>query len=211
MKRETIPWLYLRLFYTESQLGWDSDLDPWYTQPIFQHILFTIFICVATAVALKVWQRRAFCGREDHISWPTAAVLLCIIIPAFVTLHFMIGPDYQTSSNGVIRMDSKGCCTQGLIYPRHQVPALVSMLREETPGPEDLKIENWANKQGIARFAMTPPVVQHVGVFSTRGTKKKIARQTWAYRFEDQDKKKLARQHEQLSRWGIWRAETFDE
>jgi hypothetical protein len=83
------------------------------------------------------------------------------------------------------------------------------MLREHEPSQTDLVIEEWAGDRGLARYGISPQVVQHVGLISTRGMPKKYTRQTWAYFFEGSDEKQLRREHEKLARWGIWR--TVDE
>jgi hypothetical protein len=84
------------------------------------------------------------------------------------------------------------------------------MLQEVEPGPTDLIIKQWANKHNLARYAIAPPLVQHVGIISTRGMGKKFTQQTFAYRFEHQNSMALRKQHEKLARWGIWRAEIDD-
>ena len=105
-------------------------------------------------------------------------------------------------------MDTKGCCTQALVYPRHQVPLVAEMLRSTKAAPTDWMIEDWANEQNLARYAVSPPVVQHVGLVSSRKMPEKYARETFAYMFEGQSAKSLRKEHRRTSKAGIWRAET---
>ena len=107
-------------------------------------------------------------------------------------------------------MDKKGCCTQTLIYPRHHVAELANVLLERQAGQTDLEIDKWADEQALARYALSPQLVQHVGLISTRGMPKKYTRQTWAYYFEASSEQRLRREHEDLARWGIWRANDED-
>ena len=83
------------------------------------------------------------------------------------------------------------------------------MLREHEPSQTDLVIDEWADEMELARYAVSPQVVQHVGLISTRGMPKRFTKETWAYFFENSNEKKLRREHEELARWGIWR--TVDE
>ena len=110
--------------------------------------------------------------------------------------------------DGVERMDSKACCTQALIFARSQLPSLTAMLRDDKHGQTDLIIEKWANAEKLPRYALAPQVVQHVGLVSTRGMRKKFTQQTWAYGFEAYDAAKLKQEHSALTETENWRAIT---
>lgn len=84
---------------------------------------------------------------------------------------------------------------------------MVQWLRESDPGPTDWKVEEFADKMDLARYAVSPPVVQHVGIVSSTGMPKKYTKQTWAFAFENHNPQKLKKQHERLAKEGIWRAE----
>ncbi|KAI9147435.1 hypothetical protein HJFPF1_12456 [Paramyrothecium foliicola] len=104
------PWLYLRLFYTETFMSWDDETDYWYA-----HLTMTFALASFTTVALLVLLRqimwvcgRSNSGRDKHgataRSWfcspsnlglrldmATIVVLSAIVTPAFTVLVFMAG------------------------------------------------------------------------------------------------------------------------
>ena len=206
LRYESTVWLYLRLFYTESQLGWDRGVDRWNSNPIFSFFL-AMGLCCLAALAIRLACKR---WRPDisHANHASVAVVTWITVPAFVILLFLIGVDSLIPRHADLeRMDTKGCCNQALIYPRSQVPNVMAMLRESKPGPTDWMIENWANELNLARYAVSPPVVQHVGLVSSRGMPKRYAKETWAYAFEGQSAKRLRKEHQRMAMGGIWRAE----
>lgn len=201
IREKSSDWLYLRLFYTEARLGWDKDVDDWYTNPILWLATCLIIFTTATFGVRISWKR-------NHPDSETSTLLVigCIALPLFAMLLFMIGRNSLFPLAGLHRMDQKGCCTQALVYPRQHVSDLVNALREREPSQTDLVIDQWADEMGLPRYAISPQVVQHVGLISTRGMPKKYTRQTWAYYFEASDDQRLKREHENLARWGMWRA-----
>ncbi|KAK5174464.1 NADH-dependent flavin oxidoreductase [Saxophila tyrrhenica] len=207
VRQKKAPWLYLRLFFTEWHLGWDADIDSLATNPWIWFVV-PIISSLVTAAGLK-FRCHYYRSSHDinHARCASLWILLCVTIPAIFTLLFLIRPDGFVPRTGVVRMDDKGCCTQALVYPREQVPALIQHLHDVKPGPTDLKIEKYANELGLARYALAPQVVQHIGLISTRGMPKKYTQQTWAFTFETQKAEKLAKEHAESARWGVWRAE----
>lgn len=209
IREATDPWLYFRLFFTESQLSWDKDVDVWYTNPIFQ-LIVPIALSLAIAAGVKIRCSRQHRTAGHHLSCSACYILFCVTIPAFIALLFVSGYHSMTPESGIVKMNTKGCCTQALVYPREQVPALLHHMRTTKPYPHDLLIEDYASEIGLDRYAIAPQLVQHVGLISTRGMPKKYTQQTWASHFEDLDPEALRREHAELARWGIWRAELGD-
>lgn len=110
------PWLYLRLFYTETFMGWHEQNDYWYAHLPFTFALVS-FTCATVLVLIHQllngfnaigpdsigrdtqvatgsgWSR--FCkplGRLGlQLDFPTIAVLSFIVAPAFTALIFMAG------------------------------------------------------------------------------------------------------------------------
>lgn len=121
----------------------------------------------------------------------------------FIRLAFLIPKHSLIVRPGLHRMDA-ACCTQALVFPRSQVPDVMGYLREKQRGQTDLFIEKYANELGMARYAVEPQQVQHIGVKSSRGVNGKT---TWAYLFETYNKDKLKKQHQELTHWDIWRAQ----
>ena len=201
VRQRSSHWLYLRLFYTEVFLGWDKQLDHWYTHPIFEYAS-ALIIAYALAIVLRVRLRH----RVPHRDHSVLSMVAFVTVPFFITLLFMIGQNSLAPMNGVQRMDTKGCCTQALVFQRSQVHNLTMMLLDEKPSQTDMRIEKWANEQALERYAIAPQVLQHVGIYSTRGMPKKYARETFAYGFEANSPEQLRRDHRRLARWGVWRA-----
>ena len=200
IRQKSTQWLYLRLFYTEAFLGWDKDIDSWYTHPVFQFVL-AILVAYTFAYTLRRVCRYKAPGKGRSI----LNIATFVTIPLFITLIFMIGRNSLIPLHGVERMDTKGCCAQALVFPRSQVPNVTAMLRERLH-PRDFIIEKWANEKELARYAVAPQLVQHVGLVSSHGLKEKYTRKTFAHAFEAYDADTMKREHERLARWGIWRA-----
>jgi len=132
---------------------------------------------------------------------PTIAVLSVIVAPAFLGLFFMAGkynlPMYtlqtsgvgaeatQLADVGVFPMDKHGCCSQGLVFNREQVPALISYLQKRGRGQTDLMIEEYCNEAPLRRFALGDQVIQHVGLISSRGQRTMGSQSVYAFYFEE--------------------------
>ena len=130
-------------------------------------------------------------------TWTIAAVCL-IVIPGFTGLLYMMGKYSLLPLQGVVVMNGHGCCTQGLIFPREQVPALISWLREKKSGQTDSIIEEYADHTGLTRLAFAPQQMQHVGLQSSRDNLEIDTQSRWAFWFEENDAEKLKLEHEQL-------------
>ncbi|KAF2219286.1 hypothetical protein BDZ85DRAFT_225084, partial [Elsinoe ampelina] len=178
-------WLYLRLFYTETSLGWDPATDFWY-----RNMPLTFLLASSLSASLLLLLRRLPRARL-LLDTPTLAVLVCITTPAFVVLAFMTGKYTLTPLRGVVPMDKWGCCTQALVFPRYQVESMVNFLRERGSGQTDALIEEYADRSGLGRWALAPQVVQHVGVVSSRDNLAVNTRSTWAFWFEAQRGERL--------------------
>lgn len=89
----------------------------------------------------------------------------------------------QPLPHGIVRMDNFGCCSQGLVYPRDKVPLILHDLDPGlTPGLlPDQRVEALAGRTGLARWALVPSVLQHVGRMGSSGKPKK----TWNFQFEE--------------------------
>lgn len=86
----------------------------------------------------------------------------------------------QPLPRGIVRMDNYGCCAQGLVYARSNVPLVVAELRSLTKLLPDERIEALAGRMKMDRWALVPSVFQHVGRISLAGNPKK----TWNFQFE---------------------------
>lgn len=103
-------------------------------------------------------------------------------------------------------MDKYGCCTQALVFQRHQVPGLIAYLTERKAGQTDSMIEDYADAFKLERYALSPQVVQHIGLVSSRDNLEINTKSTWAFWFEASDAAKLRAEHLALAKGTIWRA-----
>ncbi|KAJ5223898.1 hypothetical protein N7468_008440 [Penicillium chermesinum] len=185
-------WLYLRLFFTETSLSWQST-DYWYRNMPLAFFLVMVF---GLTLLLAV-RRRLPASRRWLDNWTLAAVCF-IIIPTFTALVYMVGKYSLCPLKGVIEMNIFGCCTQGLVYPREQVPDLIAFLQDRKAGQTDSLIEEYASNSHLTRYAYAPQQIQHVGLKSSRGNLGINTQSTWAFWFEENDPQELKAEHEKL-------------
>ncbi|QMW24897.1 hypothetical protein G4B84_000142 [Aspergillus flavus NRRL3357] len=93
-------------------------------------------------------------------------------------------------------MNTYGCCTQGLVFPREQVDGLITFLKDIKTGQTDFIIEEYADMARLTQYALVPQQLQHVGLKSSRDTLEIYTGSTWAFWFEENDPAKLKRVHE---------------
>ncbi|KAK4633588.1 hypothetical protein CLAFUW4_03809 [Fulvia fulva] len=178
-KITTSEWLYLRLFYTETYFGWnDGDL--------FEHVAWSLLLIASVALSLLATHLFAPKSRA-YISNILVISLCCICAPLCITLFFLAGRvTIFPFANGVHKMDKYGCCSQGLVFNRPEIPALLDMLSGESGLFFDMRVEQYADEHGLDRWALQPPVLQHMGIKSSSdgGLKSKNARKVWSFAFE---------------------------
>lgn len=190
--QRSASWLYLRLFYTETSLSWQAT-DYWY-----RNMPLAFFLVMATGLVSLLTIRRKLPQTRPWIdNWTIAAVCL-VIIPAFTALLYMVGKYSLLPLEGVVEMNIFGCCTQGLVYPREQVPGLIAFLQDRKAGQTDSMIEEYASNTQLTRYAFAPQQIQHVGLKSSRDNLDINTQSTWAFWFEENDPKQLKVEHEQL-------------
>lgn len=197
--RSSSSWLYLRLFYTETSLGWQASEDFWYG-----HQMLTFPLAMGGVLLLLLiskWFIRPLDRRLDIVA---ILVLVFIAAPAFTALVFMAGKYNINPLRGVERMDKYGCCTQALVFPRSQAQGLIDYLEQRGSGQTDSLIEEYADSEGYERYALAPQVVQHVGLISSRNNLAINAKSTWAFWFETQDPLKLKEEHDRLVSESSW-------
>ncbi|KAK3312653.1 hypothetical protein B0H66DRAFT_524053 [Apodospora peruviana] len=210
----TNGWLYLRLFNSETFLLWNPNKD-W----VFDHIWITLVLVIFSSATFLLIVRCSVhpCGRLET---STIVALSVVVIPGFTVLAFMAGKynlpmyslrgggvlDYHRkllelgglnkNSSGVVPMDTRGCCSQALVFDRRRVPELAAYLRNRGRGQTDLMMEEYCDRPGgfLYRFAHGEQAVQHVGVVSSRGGSSNGARSVWAFYFEENTVDEIARQ-----------------
>ncbi|EEP76986.1 conserved hypothetical protein [Uncinocarpus reesii 1704] len=185
------PWLYLRLFYTETALSWSSSDFAYRNMPlIFGMVILFVF------TGLTLARRVGPC--HSHLDNATIGVLSAVCAPAFLALIYMTGKYSLAPLRGVVDIGRSGCCTQGLVFPRQQVPGVVEYLRQEKRGQTDTMIENYAEKTGLKRYALAPQQLQHVGLQSSRDNTEVNTQSNWAFYFEENDPNVLKKEHSDL-------------
>ncbi|KAJ4291307.1 hypothetical protein N0V88_006311 [Collariella sp. IMI 366227] len=198
-------WLYMRLFYTETHMGWSAEGDWWYN-----HLPLTLLMGAVGAAAVLVALRLVGCGKFLWLDWASIALVSLVMAPAFVVLMFMAGkhnlpvPGFSlhhnvplSSTGGVVPMDKNGCCTQALVFNRPALPKLIEYLRKRERGQTDSMIEDYCGENGVKRFALREQAVQHVGLVSSRGMRAIDAQSVWAFWFEANRPAEVEKRHRQ--------------
>jgi hypothetical protein len=105
---------------------------------------------------------------------------------------------------GVNVVNKHGCCSQGFVFPRQKARDLIAWYEEAHVGFVDMLTEEYADKHGELRLAMTPSVIQHVGRHSSKGDdfgenakhELSVAEKLWNFDFELFDEDALRKEHE---------------
>ncbi|KAL4902253.1 hypothetical protein BDW74DRAFT_186973 [Aspergillus multicolor] len=187
------PWLYLRLFYTETALGWNDSNAAYRHMPIIFLALMASTFCL-----LLLLRRSRFPLLHLYLDTLSIAVISLLCVPAFMALIYMVGKYSLMPLRGVVEMNKYGCCTQGLLFPADQVDGLIAYLEARGHGQTDSLIEEYANSNGLNRYAVAPPVLQHVGLKSSRDNTDMNTQSTWAFWFEANEPGVLRREHAEL-------------
>lgn len=192
-------WVYLRLFYTEKFLGWNSEEWP-------THLAWSVFFVTLPALVALVIRNRVPSARKN-LTNSFIATISFIFVPACIVLYFLAGRiSMQPLPPGVSLMNNYGCCAQGLVFSQDIMPKMVARLESVPPGPADVAVETWAIEEDFERWALTPSVIQHIG----RKTMKQVygepdkpserysigaARGLWNFQFELHDSEALRFEH----------------
>ncbi|KAJ5789766.1 uncharacterized protein N7518_006777 [Penicillium psychrosexuale] len=172
-------WIYMRLFYVDELLGWNSEEWPAY--------LAWSFMVWALLTGTMVASKTVFRTKLKTI--PTNAILItsCIFIPAAIALHFMAGRQTMWPiTRGVHEMNKYGCCSQGLVFPRSIIPEFLGQTDLTTDWLVDMMVEKIADREGWTRWAVIPSLLQHIGATSSKGYGfDDSAKTLWNFRFEE--------------------------
>ncbi|CRK15800.1 hypothetical protein BN1723_010801 [Verticillium longisporum] len=179
-------WLYLRLFYSETYLGWNDEEWMCYAAWIVSAYVFVIS-CLAIATRLSTSGRTFISCRCSKHFIKLYASVLSLLLPLAIALYFLAGRlTMQPMSPGVHQMSNYGCCTQALVFPKRHMESLSRHLRNS-----DLKlfpdqmVEILADREGLTKWALVPSAVQHIGRKSSSIAAGR-AKPTWNFRFEKQ-------------------------
>lgn len=202
-------WLDMRLFNEERSTGWATNGLFANNVPLIS--LGVDVVVIIVALILKRTNRAI-----GSLFTPLSLVIICLFtVPGFVIFFFQAGKaSMLPPSPGLKREDGFGCCNQGLIFAREHVADLASYLDEKsTSMPHDNAMMEYSRQKRLARFAMYPMSVQHVGklcrssrllhlLISVAGFRSIInphrsdEMEVWSMAFEGQSPKQLAQDHE---------------
>lgn len=133
-----------------------------------------------------------------------AVMILCFVCtPMCISLFFAAGRVAMFPlPTGLVEMPKFGCCSQGLAFPRQRIADVMTMLQAAGSGYVDMLVEGYANEKDETRWAMVPSVLQHVGVKSSKSSKRDLIGNTftgpeaiWSYSFETNDAVSLRQEH----------------
>ncbi|KAK5169801.1 uncharacterized protein LTR77_005779 [Saxophila tyrrhenica] len=197
--------LYLRLFYNERLLGWNGE--EW-----LSYTIRTVLFIASIFAALTLASRHLPSGRD--ICTPlTIATITLLICPMLIILFFLAGRlTVAGPSTGLNRMEAYGCCSQAFVFPRPQIPDLLTWYEQHFEKPYidpvthteqtqvDSLTEVWAEEKGLGRWALTPSVFQHVGGKSTKPMNaaqwgRTNVENIWNFGFERLDGDRLRKEH----------------
>lgn len=198
------PGLYLRLFYTEEFLGWNSEDWPYY---LFYSILA---VCFVSCILLGTRQYQPH--SRPYLPNGTIFLFGFICTPLLIGLFFAAGRVTMLPiPNGVHQMPRFGCCSQALVFPQSRIPDLVDLYSSRRIGYVDMITEEYANEHNEIRWAVTPSVVQHIGRRSSKGLDNALVRvkpksksdltdaeKLWNFGFERNDPEALRAEHEAI-------------
>jgi hypothetical protein len=178
-KQPQKKWMYLRLFYADDLLGWNSE--SWRTY------LFWSFCFWASSTALLFGLRRRYRKLMGGFSDAMLAVVSAFCLPALIILFFMAGRHTMLPlKSGVQQMNQYGCCSQGFIFPRSVVPHILAHADLQTDWLVDMMLEQLADREGWIRWVVVPSLLQHIGATSSKGYGfDDSARRLWSFRFEE--------------------------
>lgn len=193
------PFFYLRLFYTETFLGWNKE--DWPTYLFWSIEAAALAVTGITGLHFATFQRAP--AAHSQITTARITLLICVGTPLLVALFFSAGKATMlplSPAKGIARMDRYGCCSQGLVFPRAVIPGVVSWLKDRRVGFVDELLEQLADSTGGIRWALVPSVLQHVGSTSTKiddgtGGPGTVTKWIWNFGFEGHDASALAKEH----------------
>ena len=172
-------WAYLRLFYVEDLLGWNSEDWPRY--------LFWSFVVWSSLTTGMLWAKKKFRSQLESLTYTCIAIVSGLFVPLGIGLHFMAGRQtIWPIQTGIQKMNKYGCCSQALVFPSSIVPVILSRTDLITDWLVDMMIEKISDWEHLERWVLVPALFQHIGTTSSKGYGfDDNAKELWNFRFED--------------------------
>jgi hypothetical protein len=217
--RGTKQWAYLRFFYAEKYFGWENEevqklvLGCSIIVGIVA-ILILVFGRVPARYAtiagvrskmdllrahegLDHDERKIGRGGMARARLPFASQLIVLSMTLYYCVLFiLLGRNlvYKVPE-GVSLMNTRGCCTQAILYPNEVVRPLKDHIRHDIGFmPYHNLINRWLDAHDKDRLTISPPLVQHIGAGSPKAMlDETYLRSTpvWSFAFEQQQKVKI--------------------
>lgn len=177
---------FLRLFYTEQYLGWQSE-DALYHA--FCSIAFVIYATLSI-----IWLRTQSAFLQRHTTTRYLLIASLCIVPMFILLFFAGGRNTMAPVSPGVSELKKVCCSQAFVFPREKAGDLVTWYEEKPrrSGDVDVVIAHYGRRNGELKLALTPPVVQHIGRISSKGNE---PHKMFNFGFEKFDWRELRKEH----------------
>jgi hypothetical protein len=191
-------WLDLRLFNDAKEIRWSAGAYG----PSFPFVAIYIpmwSILLAGMAYLLLCQLRKSSAGSRMFSEQAIHTICLVTIPVFVVLFFRTGYMSTMSRADGVSIQPWGCCTQGEIFPRSEIPGLITQLRKRAKTtPADITVWLYAREQRLLRMVLDPPVIQHLGFSSVLAPERKKTKNVWSVAFEDLDEARLMDQHARI-------------
>ncbi|PNY23808.1 Uncharacterized protein TCAP_06252 [Tolypocladium capitatum] len=190
-------WIYVRLFYSELLMGWNAEEWLSYAEVVFgvYAVLLLVFLELRRRHRLGPVGPSAKASAQQNFNFMSALVF-CLWTPALIALFFMagrlslrrLGPLPLGGGGGVREMPNYGCCAQGLVFPEQHLEGLQALLRNPPFAfAGDQILEDYARDRGLAKWALEPSVLQHVGRRESSDGPRKA--DVWNFSFERQQRR----------------------
>lgn len=194
-------WGYIRMFYSEKYFGWENEEVPKLVSGcIAVTLLAAIFLFAFCKVPAR--QSREKDRERDYnqlgvrmknemarVRLPLGSILILVLVVLIHAILFILAGRNHVYKvpRGLSVMESRGCCTQAIIYPQSLVHSLsIHLLDHSGQRPYDIMINRWMEAHHRDKLAINPPVVQHIGEGSSREMAEDYWRRTplWSFAFE---------------------------
>jgi hypothetical protein len=169
---------YIRLFFNSGLQGWNSERWP-------EHTFSSVLIAASILIIIRILRRYSN-SCSTFLTLRTVVVILFICTPATIGLYYASGRlTVAPLRHGLLKMDTHGCCSQALVFPRYRIPELIRYWENRGSGFIDSLTEDYSNERRLARWTAVPSVFQHVGAISTKGDRDSaVASRIWNAEFE---------------------------
>lgn len=191
-------WGYIRLFFAERYFGWEDREVP---RLVFGCIAIMAIVALLLFMYCRVPPRHQLRDKEKDRDYqqlrseatrkrlPLISILIVdVLVLAHAIVFILAGRNHVYKvPTGISPMPSRGCCTQGIIYP-HEVtqPLALHLIAHSGERPYDIMTNRWMESQSRQKLAINPPVLQHIGEGSSRLMSENYWRKQplWSFAFE---------------------------